>query len=94
MPVVGYVYPGTPEGSSADQMAAFGKGLSESGFIEGRNVTIEYRWAQNDYSRLPEMVADLVRRRVSVIAAMGGMQRPNQLACALLRRLGVSDPGR
>jgi putative tryptophan/tyrosine transport system substrate-binding protein len=72
MPVVGYVYPGTPEGSSADQTAAFRKGLSESGFIEGRNVTIEYRWAQNDYSRLPEMVADLVRRRVSVIAAMGG----------------------
>jgi putative ABC transport system substrate-binding protein len=71
MPVIGYFYPGTPESTGATQAAAFRKGLSENGFIEGRNVTIEYRWAQNDFSRLPEMVADLVRQRVSVIATMG-----------------------
>jgi putative ABC transport system substrate-binding protein len=70
MPVVGYVYPGTAEGSGGDQAAAFGKGLSESGFIEGRNVKIEYRWAENQVDRLPELAADLVRRRVAVIATM------------------------
>jgi putative ABC transport system substrate-binding protein len=70
-PVIGYVYSGA-EGSGGDQAAAFRKGLSESGFVEGRNVMIEYRWANNEYDRLPELAADLVRHRVAVIAAMGG----------------------
>jgi putative tryptophan/tyrosine transport system substrate-binding protein len=69
MPVVGYVYGGTAEGGG-NQTAGFRKGLSESGFIEGRNVIIEYRYAETDYNRLPEIVADLVRRRVAVIAAV------------------------
>src|SRR6516162_9439068 len=71
MPVVGYVYAGTAEGSGGDQAAAFRKGLSESGFIEGRNFLIEYRWAQNDLDRAPDLAAELVRRRVAVLAIMG-----------------------
>ena len=68
-PVVGYVYGGTAEGGG-NQTAGFGKGLSESGFIEGRNVIIQYRYAETDYNQLPEIVADLVRRRVAVIATI------------------------
>src|SRR5271166_3910171 len=71
MPVIGYIYPGVPE-LSASLVAAFRKGLSEAGFVEGRNVAVEYRFAFNDHSRLPELSADLVRRRVAVIAAPGG----------------------
>jgi putative ABC transport system substrate-binding protein len=69
MPVVGYLYPATEETILA---SAFRKGLSEIGFVEGRNVAIEYRYARNDVSRMPELAADLVRRRVAVIAATGG----------------------
>src|SRR5262245_16369785 len=71
MPVVGYLEPGTPE-ASTNIVAAFRKGLSEAGFDEGRNVAIEYRWGNNDPTRVPELAADLVRRRVAVIAAIGG----------------------
>ena len=70
MPVIGYLYSGTPE-ASASWVAAFRKGLSESGFSEGHNVAIEYRWAYNDPARLPELAADLVRRRVAVIVTPG-----------------------
>ena len=68
VPVVGYLDPGAPE-SSASFVAAFRKGLSETGFVEGRNVSIEFRWGYNDYGRVPELAADLVHRRVAVIAA-------------------------
>src|SRR5262249_56264792 len=71
MPVVGYLDAGAPE-TSARLAAAFRKGLAEAGYAEGRNVAIEYRWARNEYDRLPEMAADLVRRQVIVMAAMGG----------------------
>src|SRR5262249_40423134 len=67
MPVIGFVYPGVPE-LSAGVVAAFRKGLNETGFIEGRNVTVEFRFAYNDNARLPELVGDLVQRRVAVIA--------------------------
>jgi putative ABC transport system substrate-binding protein len=70
MPVVGYLYSGSPE-PTTNYVAAFRKGLSEAGFVEGRNVTIEFRWAEGKFDRLPELAADLVRRRVSVTAALG-----------------------
>jgi putative tryptophan/tyrosine transport system substrate-binding protein len=68
IPVIGYLYSGAPE-TSAPWVAAFRKGLSEVGFFEGRNVEIEYRWANNDPDRLPGLADDLVRRRVAVIVA-------------------------
>jgi putative tryptophan/tyrosine transport system substrate-binding protein len=70
MPVIGYLYSGAPE-TSANALAAFRDGLSEAGYVEGRNLTIEYRWAYNDNARLPELAADLVRHRVAVIATPG-----------------------
>src|SRR5262245_25824147 len=69
LPVIGVLGFGWPEASVA---AAFHKGLNETGYSEGRNVAIEFRWAQNDTARLVDLAADLVRRRVSVIAALGG----------------------
>jgi putative ABC transport system substrate-binding protein len=67
-PVVGFVNAATAQ-SYKQQVAAFLKGLEESGYIDGKNVTIEYRWADERHDRLPAMAADLVRRQVAVIAA-------------------------
>jgi putative ABC transport system substrate-binding protein len=72
MPVVGYLSVGWPDQTSAANRAAILRGLSETGLVEGRNVSIEYRYAEGQYDRLPELAADLVRRRVSVIIAMPG----------------------
>jgi putative ABC transport system substrate-binding protein len=69
-PVVGYLHLGSREGSAL-MVAAFRKGLSEAGYVEGRNVAIEYRWANNESKQLPELANDLVRRRVAVIATAG-----------------------
>jgi putative tryptophan/tyrosine transport system substrate-binding protein len=71
MPVVGYLGASSPE-AFAGRLQAFHRGLAETGYVEGSNLSIEYRWAQNQLDRLPEMAADLVRRRVAVIAAPGG----------------------
>ena len=71
MPVIGYLTSGAPGLFHADPASApravFVQGLAESGYVEGRNVAIEYRWAEGHYERLPEMAADLVRRQVNVI---------------------------
>jgi putative ABC transport system substrate-binding protein len=72
MPVIGFLNSGTPEGF-APMVVAFRQGLNTVGYIEGQNVQIEYRWAQNQYDRLPALAAELVRRPVDVIAATGGM---------------------
>jgi putative ABC transport system substrate-binding protein len=68
MPMVGFLHLGSPE-PVARNLAAFRRGLNETGFVEGRNVAIEYRWAQGQYDRLPALATDLVRRQVTVIAA-------------------------
>jgi len=70
MPVIGFLEPTTRE-KYAPFVEAFRQGLREAGFIEGRNVAIEYRWAEGQYARLPEMAAELVQHKVAVIAATG-----------------------
>jgi len=77
MPVIGFLHSGTAAPFEA-QLAAFRQGLKESGYVVGQNVAIEYRWAEGKVDRLPELAADLVRRKVSVIAAVGGP--PSNLA--------------
>src|ERR1700674_3093809 len=67
LPVIGFVGSGSAD-DSAGGVAAFRKGLGEAGYVEGRNVTVEYHWLEGQYDRLPALMADLVRRRVAVIA--------------------------
>ena len=70
-PVIGYIATGSRE-SEALRLRFFHEGLTESGYVEGQNLGVEYRWANHQYDRLPELAADLVRRRVVVIATSGG----------------------
>jgi putative ABC transport system substrate-binding protein len=71
VPVIGFLSSTSPDGYGS-YLSAFREGLSEAGFVEGKNVIVEYRWAEDRYERLPELAADLVRRRVVLIAATGG----------------------
>jgi putative ABC transport system substrate-binding protein len=72
MPVIGYLSPGAPpDAPVAMGLFAFRQGLSETGYVEGQNLAIEYRWAEGRYDRLPALAADLVGRKVDLISASG-----------------------
>jgi putative ABC transport system substrate-binding protein len=92
LPVVGFIRDGSAD-ASARLAAAFRKGLNETGYVEGQNVTVEYHWLEGQYDRLPALVADLVRRQVAVIATPGGV--PTQAAKAATATIpivfGVGD---
>jgi putative ABC transport system substrate-binding protein len=70
MPVIGLLHPASPD-TLANRLRGFRQGLKETGFVEGENVAIEQRWAENQTERLPKLAAELVRRQVAVIAAFG-----------------------
>ena len=71
MPVIGYLGSESPD-AFAGRLRAFRQGLSEAGYVEGKNLAVEYRWAENQYDRFPALLADLVRREVTVIVAVTG----------------------
>src|ERR1700675_1050903 len=70
LPVVGFLNAGSAD-TGAGYVAAFRKGLGETGYVDGQNVTVEYHWLEGQFDRLPALMADLVRRRVAVIATPG-----------------------
>ena len=74
MPVIGFLNPTSP-GPLAPYVAAFRQGLAETGYVEGQNVTIQYRWAEDHFDRLPALAADLVAQKVDVIASTGDIAR-------------------
>jgi putative ABC transport system substrate-binding protein len=93
MPVIGFLSTGSPR-PLADRAAAFRQGLSETGYIEGQNVTIEYRWTEDHQDRLPALVADLVGRKVDLIAASSGAVGQAKAATSTIPIvfMGVGDP--
>jgi putative ABC transport system substrate-binding protein len=94
MPVVGYLHPGALEGQAILTLATFRQGLSEAGYVEGQNLAIEYRWAESHYDRLPVLAADLVGRKVDLIAAVGNAALAAKSATATIPIvfMGVGDP--
>jgi putative tryptophan/tyrosine transport system substrate-binding protein len=93
MPVIGYLSAGSPE-IFAQRLRAFRLGLSEVGYMEGRNVAVEYRWSGDRSDQLPAMAADLVRRGVSVIAVDGPAVLPAKAATSTIPIVfyGAADP--
>ena len=81
LPVIGFMGSESPD-LYADRLRAFRQGLKETGFVEGQNVAVEFRWAQGQYDRYPEFAAELVRRQVAVIAATGGEPSPQSAKAA------------
>ena len=71
MPVIGFLSPRSADDDYKNVIVPFLQGLKEAGYVEGQNVAVEYRWAENQYDRLPALAADLVRRRVAVIVTAG-----------------------
>ena len=71
LPVIGFINAGSPDAQS-DRVRAFRQGLKDTGHVDGENITIEYRWGENQTDRLPTLVAELIRRQVAVIVATGG----------------------
>jgi putative ABC transport system substrate-binding protein len=84
MPVIGYLFAGSPE-ESTHLTAAFRKGLAETGYVEGKNVAIEYRWTHNQNDQLPALVADLIGHRVTVLVT------PNLIGAALEAKAATSS---
>ncbi|MGC2413721.1 MAG: ABC transporter substrate-binding protein [Stellaceae bacterium] len=93
MPVLGYLGTSSPD-AAAPSVAALRQGLSETGFLEGRNLAIEYRWAEGRYDRFPALAADLVDRRVDVIAAGGvaGIQAAKNATSTIPIVFSAGDP--
>ncbi len=95
MPVIGFFSSNSP-GPYASYVAAFGLGLSQTGWVEGQNVAIEYRWAEGQYDQLPALAADLVDRKVAVIATSGGdvsaLAAKNATTSIPIVFLGGGDP--
>ena len=80
LPVVGFIREGSAD-ASVRFAAAFRKGLNETGYIEGQNVTVEYHWLEGQYDRLPALMADMVRRQVAVIATPAATGRARGQSC-------------
>jgi putative ABC transport system substrate-binding protein len=76
-PTIGILHPGSPE-ANAKYIAGLRKGLAEAGYVEGRNIAIEYRWGHGDSGRLPELASDLIGRRVAVIVTRGCTRRESR----------------
>jgi putative ABC transport system substrate-binding protein len=83
MPVIGFLNSASPDGYQTG-LTAFRQGLQESGYVEGQNVAIEYRWAEGYHDRLPALAADLVRRQVTVIVTSGGTPSALQAATSTI----------
>src|SRR5215470_9264208 len=83
IPVIGYLSARSAQ-ADAPMVAGFQDGLKQTGFVQGQNVAIEYRWADDQQDRVPQLATDLVKRRVSVIAATGGTARGAKVATATI----------